>query len=44
MENQRLWQPVFGFDYASNEAFEQAMKRSYMHKVEHRRRVNLGIS
>lgn len=34
MENQRLWQPVFGFDYASNEAFETAMKTSYLQKIE----------
>ncbi len=34
MENQRLWQPVFGFDYACNEAFETAMKRSYMAKID----------
>ena len=34
MENQRLWKPVFGHKYASNDEFEQAMKSSYMHKVE----------
>jgi spore photoproduct lyase len=44
MENQRLWRPVFGFDYASNDEFEQAMKRSYLAKIEQRRRVKLGIS
>jgi spore photoproduct lyase len=33
MEHQRIWQPVFGFDYASNEAFEQAMKESYQRKI-----------
>lgn len=37
MEHQRLWQPVFGFDYPSNEAFEEAMKRSYRQKIEIRR-------
>lgn len=37
MENQRLWQPVFGFDYPSNEAFEAAMKASYLRKIETRR-------
>ena len=37
MESPSLWQPVFGFDYASNEAFEQAMKASYLEKVEARR-------
>lgn len=33
MENPRLWQPVFGFDYPSNDAFETAMKSSYMAKI-----------
>ena len=33
MENQRFWQPVFGFDYASNDEFEQAMKASYLRKI-----------
>jgi spore photoproduct lyase len=37
MENQRLWQPVFGFDYPDNEAFETAMKASYLQKIEARR-------
>jgi spore photoproduct lyase len=37
MENPRLWQPVFGYDYASNEAFEEAMKRSYFDKIEAKR-------
>jgi spore photoproduct lyase len=32
MENQRLWRPVFGFDYSSNQAFEEAMKASYFAK------------
>jgi spore photoproduct lyase len=44
MENLRLWRPVFGFDYASNSEFEQAMKRSYLDKIEQRRRAHLGIS
>jgi spore photoproduct lyase len=33
MENPRLWQPVFGFDYADNEAFESAMKEHYLKKI-----------
>jgi len=44
MENQRLWRPVFGFDYASNSEFEQAMKGSYLDKIEQRRRVGLGVT
>jgi spore photoproduct lyase len=34
MENQRLWQPVFGFEYPSNQAFEEAMKTSYLRKLQ----------
>ncbi|MEJ2455672.1 MAG: radical SAM protein [Candidatus Thiodiazotropha sp.] len=37
MENPRLWQPVFGYDYPSNDAFEAAMKRCYLDKIERRR-------
>ena len=33
MENPRHWKPVFGYDYASNEDFEQAMKSAYLEKV-----------
>jgi len=33
MENQRLWRPVFGFEYPSNQAFEAAMKASYFDKI-----------
>jgi spore photoproduct lyase len=33
MENQRLWGPVFGFEYPSNQAFEEAMKASYLEKI-----------
>jgi spore photoproduct lyase len=36
MENPRLWQPVFGFDYADNDAFESAMKDSYLKKIKER--------
>ncbi len=37
MENPRLWQPVFGVHYPSNDAFEAAMKSSYMNKIKKRR-------
>ena len=37
MENQRLWMPVFGQDYTSNAEFEEAMKASYLSKIERRR-------
>ena len=43
MENPRLWQPVFGFDYPSNEAFEEAMKASYLQKIEAKRRLGSGF-
>jgi len=33
MENQRFWQPVFGFQHADNEAFENAMKSAYLGKI-----------
>ncbi len=33
MEHQRFWQPVFGFEWESNNAFEQAMKSAYMAKI-----------
>ncbi len=33
MENQRFWKPVFGFEYASNDEFETAMKSSYLTKI-----------
>lgn len=33
MENERLWRPVFGFEYPSNEEFEEAMKASYLKKI-----------
>ncbi|MES9987944.1 MAG: spore photoproduct lyase family protein [Candidatus Thiodiazotropha endolucinida] len=36
MENQRLWQTVFGFDYPSNQAFEEAMKQAYLNKIHNR--------
>ncbi len=40
MENPRLWQPVFGFDYPDNDAFESAMKASYLKKINERRGQN----
>lgn len=33
MEDPRLWPPVFGFEYPSNQAFEEAMKASYCAKI-----------
>ena len=33
MENHRLWSRVFGFEYASNQALEEAMKASYLTKI-----------
>ena len=33
MESQVLWEPVFGFDYDNNEAFEAAMKNAYFSKI-----------
>lgn len=36
MEPAKLWQPVFGVpDYADNAAFEKAMKRAYMGKIDY---------
>ena len=37
MEDARLWMPVFGFDYQSNEQFEMAMEASYLNKIRQRR-------
>ncbi len=34
MENRRFWQPVFGFEYADNDEFEQAMKAAYLNKIQ----------
>ncbi|MCP4408840.1 MAG: DNA photolyase [Gammaproteobacteria bacterium] len=33
MEKHRLWNEVFGYEYRSNEAFETAMKHSYVEKI-----------
>lgn len=34
MEAHSLWQPVFGYQYASNEEFESAMKNAYFAKID----------
>ncbi len=39
MEDERLWDPVFGRSYASNEEFEADMKSFYMQKVNGKRRA-----
>jgi spore photoproduct lyase len=39
MENQRFWRPVFGFEYPSNDAFEQVMKQRYLSKIQRCRRT-----
>ncbi|MCG8486400.1 MAG: hypothetical protein MI756_02935 [Chromatiales bacterium] len=33
MENHDLWQPVFGYEYPTNQAFEAAMKSAYLGKI-----------
>ena len=33
MESQRLWKPVFGYEYASNIEFEATMKKAYLDKI-----------
>ncbi len=33
MENQRFWKPVFGYSYADNNEFENAMKTHYLNKI-----------
>ncbi len=33
MEHQRFWKPVFGFEWESNKAFEEAMKTAYRKKI-----------
>ena len=33
MEDESLWQKVFGYEYKNNEAFEEAMLQSYFDKV-----------
>lgn len=36
MEPHALWKPVFGYQYASNQEFEDAMKQAYYDKVQFR--------
>jgi spore photoproduct lyase len=36
MEDQALWQQIFGHEYSSNTEFEQAMKSHYMQKIQQR--------
>ncbi|MCG7963274.1 MAG: radical SAM protein [Candidatus Thiodiazotropha taylori] len=36
MENHDLWQPVFGYEYPTNQAFEAAMKSAYLGKIKQR--------
>ena len=38
MESHDFWKPVFGYEYASNNEFEDAMKKSYLDKIDLRRR------
>lgn len=33
MEDPTLWQDVFGYEYSSNDEFEEAMKTSYLKKI-----------
>ncbi|WP_442764816.1 hypothetical protein [Sulfurospirillum cavolei] len=33
MEDESLWQKVFGHEYANNEAFEEAMLKAYAQKI-----------
>ncbi len=37
MENQRHWEPVFGYQYESNTQFESAMKQAYFEKIQRHR-------
>ncbi|MDR1285043.1 MAG: hypothetical protein LBJ88_02455 [Campylobacteraceae bacterium] len=34
MEDESLWKNVFGFEYKSNEIFEEDMKKAYMYKIQ----------
>lgn len=44
MENRRLWKPVFGYEYASNSEFENAMKSAYLAKMNLRRKGFLNVN
>ena len=35
MEDESLWNEVFGYEYKNNEEFENAMKNSYMQKIKY---------
>ena len=37
MENQRLWKPVLGYEYASNDEFEDAMKTAYLDRIKQKK-------
>jgi spore photoproduct lyase len=37
MESHDFWKPVFGYEYASNNEFEDAMKNAYLDKINLRR-------
>jgi spore photoproduct lyase len=41
MEDESLWRDVFGFEYDSNEAFEEAMKRAYMSKIDAKSKIEV---
>lgn len=36
MEDESLWQKVFGYEYMNNDAFEEAMLKAYMQKIKGR--------
>ncbi len=44
MENHRLWKPVFGFEYESNEQFEQDMQQTYSEKIRSNRKISTTIT
>jgi spore photoproduct lyase len=44
MENQRLWKPVFGFEYDSNEQFERRMLQIYSEKIRSKRKISTTIN
>ena len=44
MENHRLWKPVFGFEYDSNEQFEQRMQQAYIKKILSKRGISTTIN
>lgn len=44
MENQTLWEPVFGKSFATNNEFEQAMKDAYLEKINQRKEAENGTT